>query len=93
VAVEFGVGGCQAGLNSLSGRIYPPAIRSTGAGSALGWRAQGIFIAPAIPAFGITLLMAMLGRLGGQTNPGVKRLRMSELGQICPNVDGPTRFQ
>jgi MFS transporter, AAHS family, 4-hydroxybenzoate transporter len=78
-----GVGGCQAGLNSLSGRIYPPAIRSTGAGwalgagrvgtiagpllggvlLALGWRAQGIFIALAIPAFGTTLLMAMLGRL------------------------------
>jgi MFS family permease len=32
----MGIGGCQAGLNSLSGRIYPPAIRSTGAGWALG---------------------------------------------------------
>jgi MFS transporter, AAHS family, 4-hydroxybenzoate transporter len=78
-----GVGGCQAGLNSLSGRIYPPAIRSTGAGwalgagrvgtiagplvggvlLALGWRAQGMFIALAVPAFGVTLLMAILGRL------------------------------
>ena len=28
----IGIGGCQAGLNSLSGQIYPPAIRSTGAG-------------------------------------------------------------
>jgi hypothetical protein len=27
-------GGCQAGINSLSGLVYPPAIRSTGAGSA-----------------------------------------------------------
>jgi MFS transporter, AAHS family, 4-hydroxybenzoate transporter len=32
----MGIGGCQAGLNSLSGRIYPTAIRSTGAGWALG---------------------------------------------------------
>jgi MFS transporter, AAHS family, 4-hydroxybenzoate transporter len=28
-------GGCQAGINSLSGLVYPPAIRSTGAGWAL----------------------------------------------------------
>ena len=79
----MGIGGCQAGLNSLSGRIYPPAIRSTGAGWALGlgrvgtiagpllggvlltlgFRAQGIFIAAAIPILAVTALMAMLGRL------------------------------
>ena len=29
-------GGCQAGVNSLSALAYPPAIRSTGAGWALG---------------------------------------------------------
>src|ERR1700730_6684984 len=29
-------GGCQAGINSLSGLAYPTAIRSTGAGWALG---------------------------------------------------------
>jgi MFS transporter, AAHS family, 4-hydroxybenzoate transporter len=78
-----GIGGCQAGINSLSGSIYPPAIRSTGAGWALGagrvgtiagpllggillglgWRAQAIFIALSAPAFGVTLLMAALGRL------------------------------
>jgi MFS transporter, AAHS family, 4-hydroxybenzoate transporter len=32
----IGVGGCQPGINSLSGQIYPPMIRSTGAGWALG---------------------------------------------------------
>ncbi len=32
----IGIGGCQHGINSLSGRIYPPSIRSTGAGWALG---------------------------------------------------------
>jgi AAHS family 4-hydroxybenzoate transporter-like MFS transporter len=76
-------GGCQAGINSLSGLVYPPAIRSTGAGWALGagrvgtiagpllggvllargFRAQDIIVAAAVPAFGVTLLMAILGRL------------------------------
>jgi MFS transporter, AAHS family, 4-hydroxybenzoate transporter len=75
-------GGCQAGINSLSALIYPPAIRSTGAGwalgagrvgtiagpllggvlLALGFRAQQVFVAAAMPAFGATLLMAILGR-------------------------------
>jgi MFS transporter, AAHS family, 4-hydroxybenzoate transporter len=36
-----GIGGCQAGINWLSGRIYPPAIRSTGADGALGADASG----------------------------------------------------
>jgi AAHS family 4-hydroxybenzoate transporter-like MFS transporter len=78
-----GIGGCQAGINSLSGSIYPAAIRSTGAGWALGagrvgticgpllggallglgWRPQAIFVALSVPAFGVTLLMATLGRL------------------------------
>jgi AAHS family 4-hydroxybenzoate transporter-like MFS transporter len=32
-----GIGnGCQAGINSLSGLVYPPGIRSTGAGWAMG---------------------------------------------------------
>jgi AAHS family 4-hydroxybenzoate transporter-like MFS transporter len=76
-------GGCQAGINSLSGLVYPPPIRSTGAGWALGagrvgtiagpllggallargFRAQDIILAAAVPAFGVTLLMAVLGRL------------------------------
>ena len=32
----IGIDRCQTGLNSLSGRIYPSAIRSTGAGWGLG---------------------------------------------------------
>ena len=75
-------GGCQSGINSLSGLMYRPAIRSTGAGwalgagrvgtiagplvggvlLALGFRAQDIFVAAAVPAFGVALLMALLGR-------------------------------
>ena len=41
-----GVGACQAGLNSLSGRIYPPAVRSTGAGWALGAGRVGTIAGP-----------------------------------------------
>jgi AAHS family 4-hydroxybenzoate transporter-like MFS transporter len=75
-------GGSQSGINSLSGIAYPPAIRSTGAGwalgvgrvgsiagpllggtlLALGFRTREIFVAAAVPAFGVTILMAILGR-------------------------------
>ena len=79
-----GIGaGCQAGINSLSGLAYPPEVRSTGAGWALGagrigtitgpllgglllsfgFRSRNMFVAAAIPGFGTTLLMAILGRL------------------------------
>ena len=81
-------GGCQAGINSLSGLVYPPAIRSTGAGwalgagrvgtiagpllggvlLALGFRAQDIFVAAAIPAFGVALLMAIFARWRQRTS-------------------------
>ena len=39
-------GGCQAGINSLSGLAYPPAIRSTGAGWALGAGRIGTIAGP-----------------------------------------------
>ena len=42
----IGVGGCQPGINSLSGRIYPPMIRSTGAGWALGSGRVGAIAGP-----------------------------------------------
>ena len=41
-----GIGGCQAGINSLSGSIYPQAIRSTGAGWALGAGRVGMIAGP-----------------------------------------------
>jgi MFS transporter, AAHS family, 4-hydroxybenzoate transporter len=82
----IGIGGCQSGVNALSGGIYPSTIRSTGAGWALGlgrvgtvagpllgggllmlgWHAQGIFMAAALPTFGAMLLMAILGRVRGR---------------------------
>ncbi len=39
-------GGCQAGINSLSALAYPPAIRSTGAGWALGAGRVGTIAGP-----------------------------------------------
>ena len=47
-AAGMGMGSCQGGLNSLSGKIYPPAIRSTGAGWALGLGRVGAIAGPAI---------------------------------------------
>jgi MFS transporter, AAHS family, 4-hydroxybenzoate transporter len=47
--IIFGAGigaGCQAGINSLSGLAYPPAIRSTGAGWALGAGRVGSIAGP-----------------------------------------------
>jgi AAHS family 4-hydroxybenzoate transporter-like MFS transporter len=35
-AAGMGIGGCQHGINSVSGALYPPPIRSTGTGWALG---------------------------------------------------------
>lgn len=39
-------GGCQSGINSLSGLAYPPVIRSTGAGWALGAGRIGTITGP-----------------------------------------------
>jgi MFS transporter, AAHS family, 4-hydroxybenzoate transporter len=50
----IGIGGGQSGLNSLSSRIYPPDIRSTGAGWAVGWGRIGNIAGPLL---GGTLLM------------------------------------
>jgi AAHS family 4-hydroxybenzoate transporter-like MFS transporter len=44
----IGIGGCQTGLNSLSGLIYSPSIRSTGAGWALGMGRVGTIIGPLV---------------------------------------------
>ena len=42
----IGIGGCQHGINALSGRVYPPAIRSTGAGWATGAGRIGTIAGP-----------------------------------------------
>ncbi len=42
----IGIGGCQHGINALSGRVYPPVIRSTGAGWATGAGRVGTIAGP-----------------------------------------------
>ncbi len=44
----FGVAGCQNSLNTLSGMLYPTAIRSTGVGWAMGIGRIGSIIGPFI---------------------------------------------
>jgi len=59
----IGMGGCQHGINSLSGRIYPPAIRSTGAGWATGSGRIGTIAGPLLGG-----LFLSLGWSGQQIN-------------------------
>jgi MFS transporter, AAHS family, 4-hydroxybenzoate transporter len=48
-------GGCQAGINSLSGLAYPPAIRATGAGWALGAGRIGTITGPLLGGLSLSL--------------------------------------
>jgi AAHS family 4-hydroxybenzoate transporter-like MFS transporter len=48
-------GGCQAGINSLSGLAYPPAIRATGAGWALGAGRIGTITGPLLGGLMLSL--------------------------------------
>lgn len=51
-----GIGaGCQSGINALSGAAYPPAIRSTGAGWAMGVGRIGTIAGPLLGGALITL--------------------------------------
>jgi AAHS family 4-hydroxybenzoate transporter-like MFS transporter len=99
-------GGSQSGINSLSGIAYPPIMRSTGAGWALGvgrvgsiagpllggallvlgFRTREIFVAAAIPAFGATILMAILGRLRRRNRESISQRN----GTIPPHSLGST---
>lgn len=56
----IGIGGCQHGINALSGRIYPPAIRSTGAGWATGAGRIGTIAGPLLG--GLFLALGWSGR-------------------------------
>ena len=44
----IGIGGCQHGINSVSGALYPPEIRATGTGWALGFGRIGQIGGPLI---------------------------------------------
>jgi AAHS family 4-hydroxybenzoate transporter-like MFS transporter len=83
-------GGCQAGINSLSALAYPPAIRSTGAGWALGAGRVGTIAGP--------LLGGLLLGLGVRTQkiflvisvPAfVAALLMAILGRLRRNTGRP----
>lgn len=57
VVLLSGVGigaGCQSGINALSGAAYPPAVRSTGAGWAMGVGRIGTIAGPLLGGFLIT---------------------------------------
>lgn len=51
----IGMGGCQHGINSLSGRIYPPGFRSTGAGWATGSGRIGTIAGPLLGGLFLSL--------------------------------------
>ncbi len=56
----IGIGGCQHGINALSGRVYPPPIRSTGAGWATGAGRIGTIAGPLLG--GLFLSLGWSGR-------------------------------
>ena len=56
----IGVGGCQHGINALSGRVYPGPIRSTGAGWATGAGRIGTIAGPLLG--GAMIAMGWSGR-------------------------------
>ncbi len=55
----IGTGGCQHGINALSGRVYPPPIRATGAGWALGAGRIGMIAGPTLG--GVMLALGATG--------------------------------
>ena len=74
-------GGCQSGINSLSGLAYPPAIRSTGAGWALGAGRVGSIAGP--------LLGGALLEFGFRTREHIRRGCRPCI--WCDAVDGDPR--
>lgn len=50
-ATGAGIGGCQHGINAVSGALYPPRIRATGAGWALGLGRVGQIGGPMVGGF------------------------------------------
>jgi MFS transporter, AAHS family, 4-hydroxybenzoate transporter len=48
IGAGMGTGGCQPGINAISGALYPAHIRSTGAGWALGVGRVGQIVGPLV---------------------------------------------
>jgi AAHS family 4-hydroxybenzoate transporter-like MFS transporter len=79
-----GIGaGCQAGINSLSGLAYPPAIRSTGAGWALGAGRVGTIAGPLLAGTLLTLGFRPQNMFVAAAIPGfIATLLMAMLGRF-----------
>jgi len=89
-AAGMGMGSSQSGLNSLSGRIYPPAIRSTGAGWALGLGRVGAIAGPAIGGALLVLGIGVHGMFIVAAIPiAVATLLMALLGRSRATVELP----
>jgi MFS transporter, AAHS family, 4-hydroxybenzoate transporter len=79
----IGIGGCQHGINALSGRVYPTAIRSTGAGWATGAGRIGTIAGPLLG--GLLISFGWSGRaiLMAATVPALGvTLAMAALGAV-----------
>jgi AAHS family 4-hydroxybenzoate transporter-like MFS transporter len=84
-AAGMGMGSCQGGLNSLSGKIYPPTIRSTGAGWALGLGRVGGIAGPAIGGALLALGFGARGMFIVAAIPiAIITLLMAILGRLRP---------
>jgi len=76
-------GGCQAGINSLSGLAYPPAIRSTGAGWALGAGRIGTITGPLLGGLLLSLGFRRNNMFVAAAIPGfLATLLMAILGRL-----------
>jgi MFS transporter, AAHS family, 4-hydroxybenzoate transporter len=84
--IVFGAGigaGCQAGINSLSGLAYPPAIRSTGAGWALGVGRVGTIAGPLLGGILLTFGFRPRNMFVAAAIPGfIATLLMAVLGRL-----------
>jgi AAHS family 4-hydroxybenzoate transporter-like MFS transporter len=76
-------GGCQAGINSLSGLAYPPPIRSTGAGWALGAGRIGTITGPLLGGLLLSLGFRPNNMFAAAAIPGFfAALLMATLGRL-----------
>jgi MFS transporter, AAHS family, 4-hydroxybenzoate transporter len=96
--IIFGAGigaGCQAGINSLSGLAYPPAIRSTGAGWALGAGRIGTIAGPLLGGALLALGFRPQNMFVTAALPGfIAALLMAILGHSrAMGEDGPLGYE
>jgi AAHS family 4-hydroxybenzoate transporter-like MFS transporter len=84
----IGIGGCQHGINSVSGALYPPEIRATGTGWALGFGRIGQIGGPLVG--GTLLQLGWASRdifLAASVPAGCVALGMGALGWLRYRYD------